>query len=106
MNKRDSLLSLAFALLLSVQSYAQQSITPNETPDGLYKEMINNDHVKNDKGEGFCWHAKYGMNQYLKYYQLTKKAEWLDAAVIYYDFLIAKMDTDPEGEMKLGKQRA
>lgn len=97
MNKRDSLLSLAFALLLSVQSYAQQSITLNETPDGLYNEMISNEHVSNDKGEGFCWHAKYSMSQYLKYYQLTKKAEWLDAAVIYYDFLIAKMDTDPEG---------
>ena len=97
MYKLHSLLMLAIALCLSVHSYAPQAITLNDTPDGLYNEMISNEHVRNDKGEGFCWHAKYNMNQYLEYYKITKNSEWLDAAVKYYDFLIAKMDTDPEG---------
>jgi len=86
MYKLHSLILLVFVLCLSVHSYAQQSITLNETPDGLYNEMISNEHVRNDKGEGFCWHAKYSMNQYLKYYQLTKNTEWLDAAVTIVRF--------------------
>jgi hypothetical protein len=97
MYKFHKLLSMTFALGLFIQSHAQPRITLNVTPAGLYEEMISNEHVRNDKGEGFCWHAKYSMNQYLEYYQLTKNTQWLDAAVKYYDFLIAKMDTDPEG---------
>ena len=97
MIKLYHLISLAIILLLSANCFAQQSITLSETPNGLYEKMINSDHVKNDKGEGFCWHAKFSMDQYMEYYKVTKNTEWLDAAVKYYDFLIAKMDTDPEG---------
>ena len=91
------LFSLAFILCLSLHSFAQQAITLSETPDGLYNKMINSEHVKNDKGEGFCWHARFSMDQYLDYYKVTKNTEWLDAGVKYFDFLIAKMDTDPDG---------
>lgn len=52
---------------------------------------------KNAKGENFCWNARVGMDQYINNYRLTKDTDWLDAGVKYYDFLIGRMDTDPEG---------
>jgi len=90
-------LSIVFILCLSFTAFAQQSITLSETPNGLYERMINYGHVKNDKGEGFCWHARVGMDSYLDNYMITKNTEWLDAGVKYYDFLIGKMDIGPDG---------
>ena len=66
-------------------------------PMQLYEKMINYGPVKNDKGEGFCWHARVDMDEYINNYLVTKNTEWLDAGVKYFDFLIAKMDTDPDG---------
>jgi len=53
--------------------------------------------VENAKGEDFCWNAAYDMGRFVEYYELTKNTEWLDAGISYYDFLISKMDTDPDG---------
>ena len=60
--------------------------------------MINNpDFVKNANGESFCWHARVGLDQFVDNYDLTKDTRWLDAGIKYYDFLIGKMATDPDG---------
>ena len=68
------------------------------TPDQLYAKMANNPSFKeNFAGEAFCWHARSGMDQFVDNYELTKNTAWLDAGVRYYDFLISKMETGPDG---------
>jgi hypothetical protein len=68
------------------------------TPEELYQKAINNPGFeKSPDGEGFCWHAKGAMGQFLSYYELTKNTEWLDAGIRYYDFLVSKMKTAPDG---------
>jgi len=66
-------------------------------PDELYRQMVNNPALKTQTGENFCWQAAYGMQRFVNNYELTKNTEWLDAGVMYYDFLIGKMQTDPDG---------
>ena len=53
--------------------------------------------VKNARGEDFCWNARVNMDDFIDHYQLSKNREWLDAGIQYYDFLISRMDTDPDG---------
>lgn len=93
------ILSLAILLWLAgTSSYAQQGINLNITPDAVYEKMVNNPSFKeNAKGEAFCWHARYEMNQFLDNYELTQNTAWLDAGVRYYDWLISKMDAGPDG---------
>lgn len=92
------LFSLTIFLCLAVISYAQKEIVPDITPDELYEKMVNNPSFKeNSKGEAFCWHARSGMDQFVDNYELTKNTVWLDAGVKYYDFLISKMETGPDG---------
>jgi hypothetical protein len=68
------------------------------TPDELSSAMINNpEFVANANGENFCWHARVGLDQFVGNYELTRKTRWLDAGIKYYDFLIGKMATDPDG---------
>lgn len=68
------------------------------TPEELYQKAINNPGFeKSPDGEGFCWQAKGAMGQFISYYNLTKNTEWLDAGVKYYDFLVGKMATAPDG---------
>ena len=101
MNKSKSItiliLSLIVIIFILISSCARQGITLNTTPDAAYEWMINYKPIKNDKGEGFCWHARSGMDQFVDNYILTKNIGWLDAGVKYFDFLIGKMDTGPDG---------
>lgn len=41
-------------------------------------------------GENFCWQARVEMNRFIDYYELTGDAEWLDAGVKYYDYLLSR----------------
>ncbi len=67
-------------------------------PDELAMQMINNhEFVQNANGENFCWHAAVGIDRFVDNYTLTGDTRWLDAGIKYYDFLIGKMATDPEG---------
>ncbi len=93
-------LHFSIALMLfavaSITSSAQ--IKLETTPEALANSMINKpSFVENSRGENFCWHARVGMNQFLDNYKLTKDPAWLDAGVRYFDFLVSKMDTDPDG---------
>ena len=94
-------LKIAFLLLGFIScfstSFAQTNAKINITPNALYERMINSPQVKNGKGEGFCWHARSGMDQYINNYLVTNDTEWLDAGVRYFDYLISKLDTDPDG---------
>lgn len=48
-------------------------------------------------GEGQCWHAAYDMNRFMDGFRSTQDKAYLNAAVKYYDALIAKMHTSPDG---------
>jgi hypothetical protein len=48
-------------------------------------------------GEGRCWHAAYQIGGFLAGYRSTGDAAYLDGAVTYFDALIAKMHTSPDG---------
>jgi hypothetical protein len=37
------------------------------------------------------------MNEYIDNYELTKDTEWLDAGIKYYDYLLNRRETDPDG---------
>ncbi|MEX1239942.1 MAG: hypothetical protein WEB30_09495 [Cyclobacteriaceae bacterium] len=92
------ILSLMLLMWHSGTSYGQQESTLGITPDQLYEKMSGNPaFAENAKGEGFCWHARSGMDQFVDNYELTKNTAWLDAGVRYYDFVISKMDVGPDG---------
>ena len=93
-----SLFILCIILLLSARAPGQSDIQINTTPQALAESMINKpSFVENAKGENFCWHARVGIDQFLTNYELTGNTEWLDAGIQYFDFLVSKMDTDPDG---------
>jgi hypothetical protein len=93
-----SLYFLAVFLCLAVTSYSQNEIKLDRTPKELAEKMIHKEEfTENAKGENFCWHAAVGIDEFVENFQLTKNTGWLDAGISYYDFLIGKMDTDPDG---------
>lgn len=100
MNKNDLkrlVLFLAYfikTLCVNEFSFAQ---VLNTTPYGLYSSTVNYLNSNNWKGETFCWNAAYKMNAFVNNYLITKNTAWLDAGVMYYDYLIGKMDTGPDG---------
>ena len=67
------------------------------TATSLRESMMNNPNVKTNKGESFCWHAAYGISRFQWGYEAFKDSSWLDEAIKYYDWLISKMDTAPDG---------
>jgi hypothetical protein len=91
------LVSLAVMLAIPVISIAQEVVKIKASPQETSERMINNPALKNKDGELFCWYAVNGMQVFVDNYELTKNTEWLDAGVKYYDFLIGKMETDPDG---------
>lgn len=92
-----SALFLAIFLCVGSASFSQSSAI-DTTPEELYQKSINNPGFeKSPDGEGFCWQARGAMNQFISYYKLSKNTEWLDAGIKYYDFLVDKMKTSPDG---------
>lgn len=84
--------------LINLQVLGQEQVKLNTTPEKFLDKMIHKPaFTENAKGENFCWHAKVEMHLFIDNYELTKNTAWLDAGVHYYDFLIGKMDTDPDG---------
>jgi hypothetical protein len=97
-NSAPHILILAIALMAMNTSCTKKGITLDITPDELSEKMIHNPaFVENANGENFCWHARVDLDQFVDNYNLTKDTKWLDAGIKYYDFLIGKMATDPEG---------
>jgi hypothetical protein len=97
-SKGISLLTAITVLAMCFVSAAQDKPKLDITPEELYQTAINNPGFqKSPDGEGFCWQARGAMGRFLSYYHLTKDTEWLDAGVKYYDFLVDKMATAPDG---------
>ena len=89
---------LTLILCFVIYSCAKKPVKLDITPPDLYQKMVNNPDLKKyAKGESFCWNARVGMGQYVDNYLLTKDSSWLDWGVKYYDFLLDKMDTAPDG---------
>jgi len=96
-----------FSLLLLISmlfSFAFNSckegngIKLSNTPDAFLQKMENNPAFKSSpNGESFCWQARVNMDEFVDNYKLTGDKKWLDAGVKYYDFLIGKMTSDPDG---------
>jgi len=91
------LIAAIWLFILNI-SCSKKGITLDITPEEMSEKMISNpDFIENANGENFCWHARVGLDQFVENYNLTKDTRWLDAGIKYYDFLISKMATDPEG---------
>ncbi|MDD2380176.1 MAG: hypothetical protein PHV35_00605, partial [Mariniphaga sp.] len=68
------------------------------TPTQYFENMVNKPFQKlHYTGEGYCWQARVGMDRFIEYYELTGDTEWLDAGIKYYDHLLNKRETDPDG---------
>src|SRR5688500_9320565 len=91
------LFAMAFSMGFSTSTFAQNEINLEVSPNELADKMINYSVLKEKKGEDFCWHARVGMDKFVYNYELTKNTAWLDAGIRYYDFLIGKMETGPDG---------
>jgi len=48
-------------------------------------------------GEQFGWNTNGDLHSFLRKYKVTKDEAYLDAGVKYYDAILAKMDTGPDG---------
>lgn len=67
-------------------------------PERLYRDRMRDPVWQLDyTGETFAWHAAYGMSGFLQGYEATGDTTFLDWGVKYYDALIAKMATGPDG---------
>ena len=63
-----------------------------------YREQVQGNHfLKETTGEQFCWHAAAGISEFQKGYEAFKDEKWLEEGAKYYDWLISKMETAPDG---------
>ena len=66
--------------------------------EDYFKRISGNPNFKTSpKGESFCWHAAAGMHTFVEMYEATHDTVWLDYGIKYYDFLVEKLDTGPDG---------
>jgi hypothetical protein len=93
-----TLLIAAIIFSISFSSCKEKGPKLSTTPEALVEKMINNPAFKSSpNGEGFCWQANVGATQYVDNYEVTGDTKWLDAGVRYFDFLIGRMTSDPDG---------
>lgn len=89
---------LSLLIVVPLISFAQYPSSSKLKPGDYLQQMLNNPNLRKDAtGEGFCWQARSGMSQFVENYKMTKNTEWLDAGIKYYDFLVGRMFTDPDG---------
>jgi len=91
-------LILTFIVCFSITSVAQEVKTFSRTPKETFNSIMSNPNFKTSpNGESFCWHASAEMGMFVANYKLSKNTEWLDEGIRYYDWLVSKMITDPDG---------
>ena len=62
--------------------------------------LMRNPNIAKSSGEAFSWHATSGVNGFIQGYHVNDKDKsWLEEASTYYDFLISKMEKEPDGYM-------
>ncbi|MFN4228029.1 MAG: hypothetical protein ACK4F0_07835 [Candidatus Ratteibacteria bacterium] len=67
------------------------------SPEDIRKSLLANPNVQKFKGEDFTWHAAYNADVFYKGYMTYKDEKWIEEAIKYFDFLISKMDKEPDG---------
>lgn len=85
-------------ILLVIAGLAAHADFP--PPDDLLRGRMNNPLLKSEgtmTGEGVCWHAAYDMGLFMDAYRDSGDEGYLDTAVTYYDALIDKLHTSPDG---------
>jgi hypothetical protein len=88
--RRREFLGLAAAASLRAQ--------PRPQAEAFYQKVVGNGNLKKyPRGEDFCWHAAYDLNRFVDAYLAWKDTSWLDWGVRYYEFLVERMDTGPDG---------
>lgn len=100
MKKNNTALLCLFlsACLFSISITLSAQPRNSKTPSEVLNEAVNNPGFKTSpNGEGFCWQAKVMMGDFISNYESSKNTEWLDAGIKYYDFLLSKQLTDPDG---------
>ncbi len=71
-----------------------------ETAKSFHAKMMANPNINKSSGEAFSWFAAYGIEGFIQgYYVNNKDRAWLEEASSYYDFLISKMEKEPDGYM-------
>jgi hypothetical protein len=88
-------------MLLPILCFAAPTFAADDADaDALLKSKLQTPLLKCEgtfTGEGVCWHAAYGIDEFLDKFAATKNTAFLDAGVAYFDALIAKMHTMPDG---------
>ena len=89
MNRRHF---IGLAALAGVSSHAQ----PTASPEAHYNRIMRDAGLKK-QGEDFCWPAAYYLHDFVRAYQAWRDTAWLDQGVRYYEFLVGKLLTGPDG---------
>lgn len=84
-------------LLLAALAAVPGACRAQETPEAMYREAVSRPDPKNGYGESFCWYARVGMRGFISRYQSSGDTAWLDWGVKYYDYLLDRMQTGPDG---------
>ena len=94
---RRIFLSFVFCVAL-VLSFSTGAFS--ETAKGFHAKMMANPNIAKSSGEGFSWHASNAVGGFIEgYYINNKDRSWLEEAANYFDFLISKMEKEPDGYM-------
>jgi hypothetical protein len=86
--KRRTFLATAAAATLTAQTPA--------SPQAYLKKVLANGNLSK-QGEDFCWHGAYAIHDFLRFYRASGDTAWLDAGVSYYEFLLSRIATGPDG---------
>lgn len=89
MNRRHF---IGMAALAGLPLSAQQP----PSPEGFYRWLMLDGGLQK-QGEDFCWHAAYNVRSFVRAYEAWNDTAWLDQGVRYYEFLIGRMLTGPDG---------
>lgn len=90
--RRNTLLYASLALLCASSARTASAQTPQE----YYERQFRNPGLKLE-GEDFCWQARSHIDGFLHGYLAYRDSAWLDWGVKYYQFLLGKMRTAPDG---------
>ena len=83
-------------LTLPAFAYPLLAADDRQQPEALYQSIMRDAGLQL-KGEDFCWHAGYHVHYFLRAYQAWQDTAWLDQGLKYYEFLVAHLDTGPDG---------
>jgi hypothetical protein len=93
-NRRDF---LGLAVVTAIPSPAQTTVHPGApSPEAFFNGLMR-DRGLQLEGEDFCWHAAYSLHGFVQGYEVWRDTAWLDQGLRYYDFLLSKLRTGPDG---------